>query len=573
MEHLTEKEKLEKLREFQEFLWLSDKVKKATFDLIELDISQNKDEIKFNKNIKEILWKKPESKIFRIDNDLSYINEFLRTFVAIWINDKNSSIHTLKDLWNKDKSYKNHLTNYKNWLGKKLLLWKEERKQKSIEDIENMAIPYVTSAIEHIKDFTKIINKEELENLKSEFFETIHTTWREQKTIYEYIEMLFELEKSRKDTIRKKEYKESPEKFKNFLKNIEMWKFEIQRLLWLALLYLDREKNHVHQNIEEDVSFIIWKLLEIVPDKDKNEFVNIKTQVDRPLYPYVNTYKKYWKKTEKWYEFTDEENDNSYKSLKMDSLVISWEYRDYIDKKTTVELKHIAVRGKKSGFSSIEKLIRKWFSSFNEILDHKWFIFVVDNFEEGEKLIKIIENKLGTLRSSWVEEPKSIAKNGGNNFTSNDYDCMKWVIKIPYKGKFLKTFFETLDSHMSLLNWWLKESFAELKSKVNKSDFLDEENFEKIENILKELQDKKISEIYNELKSKFKEKSYNIEVEIQIFDTENYMKAEIDEDSPAYHGKYRMRQLAENIPIYFPASLYGEENIKKPIERIIKENS
>jgi hypothetical protein len=86
------------------------------------------------------------------------------------------------------------------------------------------------------------------------------------------------------------------------------------------------------------------------------------------------------------------------------------------------------------------------------------------------------------------------------------------------------------------------------------------------------MQDKRILSIYNELKSKFNEKSYNIEVEIQIFDAENYMKAEIDESSRAYHGKYRMRQLTENTPIYFPKELYGELNIKAPIKRIIKEN-
>jgi hypothetical protein len=33
-----------------------------------------------------------------------------------------------------------------------------------------------------------------------------------------------------------------------------------------------------------------------------------------------------------------------------------------------------------------------------------------------------------------------------------------------------------------------------------------------------------------------------MEVEIQIFDKENYIKAEIDEESPAYHGKYKDSQ-------------------------------
>lgn len=565
------KEKLEDLKKFYEWLWISDLVKEKIFDLIELDISENKDQIKFHRYIKEIISRKAENKIFRIDNDKTYINEFLQTFVAIWINNQRINYSNLSNLWNKEKSYKNYEENYKNWLGKKLLLGKEDRKEKSVEDIENIARLYITSAIEHIKEFTKIFKEDELNNLKSEFFETIHTTWSEQKTVYQYIEMLFSLEKSKKDLLKRSEYIKNPAKFETFIKNIEIWKFEIQRLLWIALLYLDREKNHVHQHIEEDVSFIIWKLLEIVPESEKNDFVKLNTSVDRPLYPYVNTYNKYWKKTNNWYIYKNS-NKKWYKLLKMDGLLISWEYRDYNEKKVDVELKHISIRWKKSWFSSIEKLIRKWFSTFNEILDQKWFIFVVENFDEWKKLIKIIENKLGTLRSSWVEEPKNIWKCWWNNFTSSDYDCMKWIIKIPYKWKLIKHFFDILDSHMNLLDKWLKDSFMELKSTINWLNIENEENFEKLEYFFWKLNDKNILNIYHELKSKFKEKSYNIEVEIQIFDMENYMKAEIDKNSPAYHWKYKMRQLTENIPIYFPKELYWEKNIKHPISRIVKEN-
>ncbi|MDD4151294.1 MAG: hypothetical protein PHR68_01650 [Candidatus Gracilibacteria bacterium] len=568
---LKGKEKLEDLKKFYEGLGISDLVKEKIFDLIELDISENKDQIKFHRYIKEIISRKAENKIFRIDNDKTYINEFLQTFVAIGINNQRINYSNLSNLGNKEKSYKNYEENYKNWLGKKLLLGKEDRKEKSVEDIENIARLYITSAIEHIKEFTKIFKEDELNNLKSEFFETIHTTGSEQKTVYQYIEMLFSLEKSKKDLLKRSEYIKNPAKFETFIKNIEIGKFEIQRLLGIALLYLDREKNHVHQHIEEDVSFIIGKLLEIVPESEKNDFVKLNTSVDRPLYPYVNTYNKYWKKTNNGYIYKNS-NKKGYKLLKMDGLLISGEYRDYNEKKVDVELKHISIRGKKSGFSSIEKLIRKGFSTFNEILDQKGFIFVVENFDEGKKLIKIIENKLGTLRSSWVEEPKNIGKCGGNNFTSSDYDCMKGIIKIPYKGKLIKHFFDILDSHMNLLDKGLKDSFMELKSTINGLNIENEENFEKLEYFFGKLNDKNILNIYHELKSKFKEKSYNIEVEIQIFDMENYMKAEIDKNSPAYHGKYKMRQLTENIPIYFPKELYGEKNIKHPISRIVKEN-
>lgn len=564
---------LEEFNKFCELNWVTDEFKKKAQELLEFDISKNKDKLKFDKKIDKILSKESESKIFRLKNDKSYINEFLKTFVAIGINNNEIDFKKLSEIKETDtKSYKNHNTNYKNWLWKKLMLWKEDRKLKSVDEIEKMALPYISSAIDHIKEFMNIFNVHELVNLKSEFFETIHTTWTKQLSVYQYIEMIFDLDKSKKSILKQEWYANNPQRYEWVLKNIEMWKFEIQRLLGLALLYLDREKNHVHQHIEEDISFIVWKLLEIVPEKQKNEFINIKTWVDRPLYPYVNTHNIYWKKNDKWYDLINKEK-KWYTPLKMDSLKISWETRDYKNNKMDIDLKHIAVRGKKSWFSSIEKLIRKWFSSFNEILDHKGFIFVVDNFEEGDKLLKVLENKLWTLRSSWIEEPKSMKELWWNNFSSCDYDCMKWVIKIPYKWKLIKQFFDILDSHMELLNSWLKESFDELKSQINEIDIENDENVDKIEKMFLNLNDKRIFSIYSELKQKFNEKSYNIEVEIQIFDMNNYLKAEIDEKSKAYHGKYKMRQLTENIPIYFPIELYWKEKIESPIRRIIKDNS
>ncbi len=584
-ENLTEAEKLAEYKRVCKLIWISESVSKKTFELVELDVTTNKDKLKFDRKIDEILLRRAESKIFRFKNEEEYTKEFLKTFVAIWVNDENIDYEMLVELEKEGrenldndidesgdlKTYKNYVTNYKNWIGKKLMLWKEDRKQKTIEDIETMASPYITYWIWHIKEFMKMFNSSESEFLKSEFFETIHSTWKEQKTVYEYIEMIFDLEKSKKDILKKQEYKENPTRFQHLIKNIEMWKFEIQRLLWLSLLYLDREKNHVHQHIEEDISFIIWKLLEIVPEWQKKDFVDLKTWVDSPLYPYVNTNYQYWKKTKTWYIYSDTPK-SWYNSLKMNSMFISWEYRDYKKNKVDINLRHIEIRGKKSWFSSVEKLIRKWFSSFNEILDHKWFIFVVDNFKDWEKLLRIIENKLWTLRSSWIEEPKSMKEIWGNNFSSDSYDCMKWVIKIPYKWKLIKHFFEILDSHMEFINWWLKKSFNEFKSQVSLLDMESDENIEKLENLVEEFKNTDITNVYHDLKARFKEKSYNIEVEIQIFDMENYMKAEIDQSSRAYHGKYRMRQLAENTPIYFPKELYGELNIKSPIKRIIKEN-
>jgi len=76
-----------------------------------------------------------------------------------------------------------------------------------------------------------------------------------------------------------------------------------------------------------------------------------------------------------------------------------------------------------------------------------------------------------------------------------------------------------------------------------------------------------VKNLFNDLKSKFKNKEYNIEVEIQIFDIHNYMKAEVDENSPAHHNYYKDRQVVDTIPKYFPPSVYGEENIRGLISK------
>jgi hypothetical protein len=36
-----------------------------------------------------------------------------------------------------------------------------------------------------------------------------------------------------------------------------------------------------------------------------------------------------------------------------------------------------------------------------------------------------------------------------------------------------------------------------------------------------------------------------VEIEIQIFDMQNYFKAEIDKESPAHHDHYKKRQVLD----------------------------
>lgn len=65
-------------------------------------------------------------------------------------------------------------------------------------------------------------------------------------------------------------------------------------------------------------------------------------------------------------------------------------------------------------------------------------------------------------------------------------------------------------------------------------------------------------------------KKYSMEVEIQIFDKQNFMKAEIDEESTAYHWKYKSTQWMETLPIYFPTEIYWDATRKVLMEELPK---
>jgi len=65
------------------------------------------------------------------------------------------------------------------------------------------------------------------------------------------------------------------------------------------------------------------------------------------------------------------------------------------------------------------------------------------------------------------------------------------------------------------------------------------------------------------LKNRIKKWNYNLKVEIQVFDIQNYIKAEIDPKSPAYHWTYKNNQRNLDVwPILFPAEIYWEEALR-----------
>lgn len=58
---------------------------------------------------------------------------------------------------------------------------------------------------------------------------------------------------------------------------------------------------------------------------------------------------------------------------------------------------------------------------------------------------------------------------------------------------------------------------------------------------------------------------------MQIFDMEGYIRAELDETSPAHHSRYKQFQQVASLPLYYPKEIYGEENLTKVMYPIIHE--
>jgi len=64
---------------------------------------------------------------------------------------------------------------------------------------------------------------------------------------------------------------------------------------------------------------------------------------------------------------------------------------------------------------------------------------------------------------------------------------------------------------------------------------------------------------------------YKIPLEVQIFDLDGYIKAELDEKSPAHHSRYKRFQQITSLPLYCPEEVYGEDNLSRVMKPIIYE--
>ena len=508
-----------------------------------------------NEQIQHILQNTSWYKLLRpnwSDNyfDSLELREFFKKYIQIGITEK--ELKSSDDLQEPSEfddfipENQRYWKNYKSWLGKKLFLSKDEIEKKTIHDIDNIAKKYLNYAIQHIGKYLDNFSPEEQKLLKSEYYSQIHNGDSD-KTVFNMLRFWNDLRLRRNQLM--KEQQTNPRKWINYdnvLRQIKIWLFEIQRILSLALLYIDREKNQNYQHTREDIDFLVKKLSDIVINEKVEDHI---LDQENPLYHITNSQKYFWKKDEDGSYILSEEKIENTEPITLEGITIKWK------KTSEIKVYHTGARMKKWPFSSVDKFVRKNYTSFDQIMDQKWFIFVVDT-NDMWKLKKILQDELSTGETWWIDSPVFM-KNSGNENTSSHYNSLKWTLKVPYKWKLLKDFFELLEQHFKTHT----ELIRRIKLVKDKCTQEKTPTIAQIEMLLAKnfWESEFVKTLFKDLKSKFKNKEYNIEVEIQIFDIHNYMKAEVDESSPAHHNYYKDRQVVDTIPKYLPPSVYGEE--------------
>jgi len=489
------------------------------------------------------------------------IYDIYKTIVSIGATQKN--VNSSNDLDDNEFWYERHidnfLTNYKLWLWKKLFLSKEFIDEKSVDDIDNIASHYLNRAISHVNIYLNNFSIETSDILKSQYFDQIHNG-EGKKTIFGLLKVLKQLKN--REWLLKKEHKHSRREWINYtnvFQELKIAYWEIQRILALTFLYIDREKNQNYQHTSEDIDFVVKKFEDITSNTILNDGA---INPESPLYHITNSQKYNWYKDENWeykIKIWDEIDPllPANQIIKLEWFDFYWRLRPYDKNKTKIKALHISSRMKKWPYSSVDKVIRKNLNTFNQIMDNKWFIIVVENFEDWKNLLKLLENEIWTWETSWLEEAVFMNKDWNKN-TNAHYNCLKSTIKIPYKWKLIKEFFEMLEKHFKS-NVSLLQKVKDLKNLCDYKNL----DYKKVEELIwEEIQkSKKLREVYNNLKNKFRRKEYNIEVEIQIFDLQNYFKAEVDEESEAYHWHYKKRQVLDWLWYFFPIKIYWEKKL------------
>ena len=543
-----------------------------------LKVEENLTETREEK-IKKILEKVKNKKVnfwllkFLWEEDNAAKMDLHKTFKTLWVEENYQLSSDLEDLEpEKEHSHINYATNYKMWLWRKLFLTEKEIKEKSVNDIDSLCEPYLRHAIGHIEKIIWNFSNGAIDLLKSPYYKKIHNSdWK--ITVFSLLKFLDELKKSEINL--KKEKEKSPRVNINYdkvLEWIKIWLFEIQRLLAITTLYIDREKNKNFQHTNEDTDFIFNKFKKLIKS---NIIEQESLMLENPLYHMTNTKYYSWMKNDNGEYLLNQINEPNYsildeKHIKLDWIEIEWRERYYKSEKKNIEVLHVWSRIWKWAFSAVDKFIRKWLSTFDEILDNKWFIFVVKNPEYIRKLVKVLENEFWTGETSWSEPPEYMSTWWNHN-TNSSYNSLKGIIKVPYKGKIIKDFFEHLDKILKV-NSKLNYVINDIKNQSNEWNY----DFNKILEIVDPIIEKEsfennyLKSKYNEIKRRFWRREYYIEIEIQIFDFQNYMKAEIDEEHPAHHNHYKKKQIIDGLWVYFPWKAYWDRPLMSAISDVHK---
>lgn len=478
----------------------------------------------------------------------------LRTLKSIWVRDKAFHWDEWNDTFTRDRRVTNYGINYKSWLWEKLQFTWEEIEKLTISWINYRINKLLALAIEHVNKYfsdkdmiTWSLEKE----FKSSYYDSIHILWWEQNSAFNLLKIYYRisviLEKLKKNSL----------KNENRVRELEMAQFEIQRIFWLAALYNDREKNHEFENLAQDRTFIWNKLWEILhwwekSDRDLDEeFIlnshNIWINGNCPNTTNKTVY------ITKWVDSNYTISNNkpvSWEYIKTDfnSTIMRWRTEFFSETVKQVDIRHIAIRDQKDAASTVDKFLMKHLSSFTEILDQKWIFIVVDSLDDVDKIESILTNELWTRETSWSEPFKLLKQ--VNELSSNEFQVKKWILKISYKAKDIKQKIKELADNLKLI----KLEMAHIC-----------EPNEEMQEAIKQLE-----WLITYLRARAKKWTYNIEVEVQVFDMGNYIKAELDDKSAAYHWKYKYYQRVLDIfPKLFPTEIYWEDTLERFIKPII----
>lgn len=83
---------------------------------------------------------------------------------------------------------------------------------------------------------------------------------------------------------------------------------------------------------------------------------------------------------------------------------------------------------------------------------------------------------------------------------------------------------------------------------------------------------RELESLITQFDDQFRDSSYNVALEVQIFDLESYVQAEKDPKSAVNHNAYKHSQTVRKIvPILFPVEIYGEDALRRLLMPEIEE--